>query len=114
VEIRETALIVGLVAKGDNRKVDKETIVWWHDLIGDLSFKDAQCAVRQFRRESTEWLMPAHVRRLVAAYRAERMTAAGEIVPDVDPDDPTYFRRLRELRAAAADGRDVQKLIGRK
>lgn len=111
--IDETAAILALVAKGDNRTVDKEAVVYWHDLIGDLSFTDAQRAVRQFRRESTDYLMPAHIRRLVASYRSERIAAVGQIVPDIDPDDPTYFRRLRELRAAAAEGRDVQKLIGR-
>lgn len=113
MQISETALIVGLIAEGDNRKIDKTTIVYWHDLIGDLPFQDTQQAVREHRRTTTEWLMPAHIRRLVASYRSQRIAAAGQIVPDVDPDDPTYFTKLRKLRTAIADGQPTHPQITR-
>lgn len=110
MNIRETSLIVGLVAEGDNRKVDERTIAYWHDLIGDLRFVDAQQAVREFRRESTEWLQPAHVRQRVKRIRASRLEAAGPLVPAVDADDPNYFRELRRLRDAVADGQDLKQI----
>lgn len=111
MNIDETAAILALVAKGDNRKVDRETIVFWHDLIGDLDFGEAQQAVRAFRRESTDYLMPAHVRQRVAAVRRERLSRAGHLVPGGDPDDPGWFLRLRELRRQVAGGSTRQ--IGR-
>lgn len=112
MEIRETALIVGLVAQGDNRNVDERTIAYWHDLIGDLNFQDAQTAVREFRRESTEYLMPVHVRQRVARLRADRIASAGRLEPVCGPDDPNYFRELRLLRSAVAEGRVLPKQIG--
>jgi len=66
----ETAAVLAKIKLGDNRQVDNAGLVLneWHDAIGDLEYTDAIAAVVLHRRESTEYLMPAHIR--VGAKRA--------------------------------------------
>jgi len=66
----EVSAVLVKIQLGDNRHVDKEGLVLrdWFDSIGDLNYSDAIAAVVLHRRESTEYLMPAHIR--VGAKRA--------------------------------------------
>lgn len=63
----------------DRRKVGDADVVAWRAAIGDLDFPDALDAVVGHYTESTEWLMPAHVRTRVKAIRSARL--AKEIPP---------------------------------
>lgn len=56
----------------DNRDVGQVTVASWQQIIGHLDFGDAVEAVVMHRRESADWLMPAHVVRNVARVRARR------------------------------------------
>lgn len=101
--LTETAKVLGLIGVVDNRNVDQATIAAWHDLIGPLDFDDALAAVRDHRRVSTAYLLPAHVIGGVRSIRAARLAAQPDPLPGVDPDDvPRYQSERRRLRAAAA------------
>jgi len=67
----ETAAVLAKIKLGDNRQVDNAGFVLneWHDAIGDLEYSDAIAAVVLHRRESTDYLMPAHIR--IGAKRAK-------------------------------------------
>lgn len=113
MDISGTSRVVALIALGDRRHVDDETLLHWHDVIGDLDERDALQAVRDHRKTSTEYLMPAHVRAGVRGIRRARLAAIGPVLPDVDPDDvQAYQARRRELLARAASGRPIPNQIG--
>ncbi|MGN6200003.1 hypothetical protein [Humibacter sp.] len=83
MNIKETAAVLAKIKLGDNREVTTLVIQEWHDAIGDLAYADAVEAVRMHRRDSTDYLMPAHVwanARLVASRRErdERIQAQAE------------------------------------
>ena len=112
MNILETGKVLGLIAVVDNRHVDAATIAAWHDLIHDLDFADACEAVRVHRRESTDYLLPAHVRAGVRRIRAARLSAVPDPLPDVDPDDvPAYQLRRRQMRAVIASPEPLRREI---
>lgn len=103
MDVTQTSKVLALAAVVDNRVVDRATIAAWHDLIGRLDFTDACEAVREHRRTSTEYLVPAHVIAGVHRIRAARLAAVPDPLPDVDPDDVTAYQlRRRQMRAAIA------------
>lgn len=55
----ETGKLLTFISGLDNRKLSKETILAWHQLLGDVHFEDALEAARQHYRDSRDWLMPA-------------------------------------------------------
>jgi hypothetical protein len=108
VKPSDTADLLGLAAFYDNRTVDASVIAAWHDALGDLDRDDAITAVRAHYSESTDWLMPAHVRTRVRKIRADRAVSLDQVQPppDLDPDDvPAYLTWLRrELETVAGGG----------
>lgn len=103
MDLGQTGQLLALVQIGDNRRVDRAVIAAWHDLVHDLPLDDALDAVRQHRRESTDYLLPAHVIAGVRRIRGARLRAAPEPMPDVDPDDvPAYQARRRQMLAEIA------------
>lgn len=89
--------LLTIIAAVDNRQVGQITVEAWLDAIGDLAFTDCREAVRQHRRTSTEWLMPAHVRDLVQRVVDHRQSSANTVLPTANPD------REAEYRAELAD-----------
>lgn len=74
----QIAALLGLAAARDYRKVGETDVLAWHEDLHDLDFDDAREAVSRHYRESTERLMPAHVRRIVAQIARERRQAERE------------------------------------
>jgi hypothetical protein len=68
----EVARLLAAAAMFDYRKIEKADAQAWHFVLGDLDFDDAMEALRRHYAESTERLMPAHVRHGVRAIRDER------------------------------------------
>lgn len=72
MSIDELARVLAKIQLGDNRQVDALVIREWFDTIGDLSFEDSVAAVTLHRRESTAYLLPAHIIANVKRIRADR------------------------------------------
>ncbi|GAB3817750.1 hypothetical protein GCM10027605_68970 [Micromonospora zhanjiangensis] len=68
----QVAAILGLIAARDRRTVGEVDVHAWHEDIGDLDFDDVRQAISAHFRDSTEYLMPAHIRRLAAGLARER------------------------------------------
>jgi hypothetical protein len=96
--------LLTLIAVRDNRTVGRTTAIVWHEDIGDLAFADCREAVGRHFRESTDWLMPATVRRLVKAIRTERLNGFQYVPVAGDDNTQVYLAALRDQRAAVADG----------
>lgn len=62
MNIEQTATLLAEIQMIDNRRVDEEVLLQWHELVGDLEHAMAREAVMLHRRESPVWLTPAHVR----------------------------------------------------
>jgi hypothetical protein len=75
----EVVDLLTAAAMFDRRTVGKADTEAWLAVVGDLPFDDALAAVRGHYTDSTDWLMPAHVRRRVKAMRADRL--ARQVIP---------------------------------
>lgn len=75
----ETAELLTYIAAFDRRTIGKADVLAWHEIIGHLELMDCKQAVTAHFRESTDYLMPAHVVRLarnIADTRRNRETIA--------------------------------------
>jgi hypothetical protein len=113
----EVVKVLARVQMDDNRQVDRVVVQSWVEEIGDLDFQDALDAVVMHRRETTQWLMAAHVRENVrriryARERAERVAApkairAPEITLDreaFEAETQRWIEFYREQKAASRGG----------
>ena len=111
MDIQQTAQLLALIKVGDNRTVDRTVIAAWHDLVHDLPLDDALEAVRAHRRESTDYLLPAHVIGGVKRIRGARLAAVEPPLPDVDPDDvAAYQARRRRMLAQIASPNTLRQI----
>ena len=104
----ETSRILALCASYDRRKTGEADVLAWHRIIGDLPFTDCEQAVLAHYGETTDWIMPAHVRNRVKEARRERILTAGIPAPPPEllDDPPAYSAALQAAATAIADGRD--------
>ncbi len=73
INLEQTAKLLARIKIGDNRTVNDEvTMDWFHALDGQVTFVDAINAVSLHRRESTDYLQPAHIVRLAKRLREDR------------------------------------------
>ena len=108
MNIEQAAAVLAKAAALDNRSQSDAAILAWHEVIGDLDYRDALNAVTIHRRESTEYLMPVHVRRIAEKLRTERQELE------------FHEQQRRELEAYAANAGpltdrsgDIQSLVAR-
>jgi hypothetical protein len=108
VNAKETARLLALCASYDRRKVGEADVLAWHRVLGDLPFADCEQAVIGHYTDSTDWIMPAHVRQRVETARRQRVFDAGIPAPPPELlDDPAaYGAALRAAATAIADGQD--------
>jgi hypothetical protein len=97
----------------DRRKVGEADVIAWHGAVKDLDFLDAQDAVIGHYTESTEWLMPAHVRRRVKAIRAARvaLTPVPAPPPELADRPGAYKQAIQDAVAKMARGFALPKQI---
>ena len=99
----EVVKVLGRIQLGDNRQADKATLGEWIADIGDLDFQDAIAAVTMHRRESTAYLMPAHIRANVRTIRARRERELRRTQPRaIEPNRITLDRARFEAETQAA------------
>lgn len=93
----ETALLLGAIAARDQRTVGETDVLAWHEDLGDLPFEDARAAVSRHFRDSTDRIMPAHIRRQVRIIRDERRASSevAALPPGRFEDDPDRDERIR-------------------
>lgn len=97
----------------DRRKVGQTDVLAWHAAVKDLDYLDAQDAVIGHYTETTDWLMPAHVRKRVKDIRAARvaLTPVPAPPPDLANRPVDYQTALREAVAKMARGFALPKQI---
>lgn len=71
----ETARILAAMAAFDRRTVGDSDVIAWHAVLSDVDYEDALMAVRNWYTRNTEWIMPAHVRKLVEDIQRERQVS---------------------------------------
>lgn len=75
--IDELKQVLTKIQLGDSRQVDRLILAEWNDTIGDLDYHDAIAAVTMHRRESTAYLLPAHIIANVKRIREDRAQSFG-------------------------------------
>jgi len=109
----EANRLLAAIALGDNRTTDDTAVAYWAGLLYDIRLEDALNAVVVHRRESTEWLQPAHIIRLVRAERARRIDAANLVYEPIGEESTRQFLdRIAATYRAAGDGRMDPRNIG--
>jgi hypothetical protein len=93
----ETIDLLTTCAAYDRRTIGKTDAVAWHAVVGDLPFDQAQKAVFAHYGESTEWIMPAHVRTRVKRQQRDE-AERGRIRELLDPQ--AYRREVEQADAA--------------
>lgn len=92
MNIQQTNQLLARIQVIDNRQIGDSTVLAWHELVGDLDYAASVEAVRLHFRESTSYLLPAHVVQGVA-----RILHA-----DPNPEDEHGNRLARDEAALAA------------
>lgn len=72
MNLEETAAVLAKAAGFDNRTVGDANVLAWHEILGELDIRDCLRAITLHHSDSTEYLMPAHVRRIAEKVRSER------------------------------------------
>ena len=110
----EAGKLLALMALYDNRTVGNADVLAWLKVIGDLSYQDAETAVTEHYRDTTERIMPAHVRQRVKAIRAERLRLTPVPAPPAELLDnaDAYRAYLRAAARRIADGQPSRLRIG--
>jgi hypothetical protein len=110
---QEANMLLTAIAIGDNRTTDDDAVEYWRALLADTRLEDAMQALATHRRESTEWIQPAHIRRLVKAERARRIDAANIVYEPIGEENARQFLdRVAAVYRAAGDGRMDPRRIG--
>jgi glutathione S-transferase len=108
MNIIETGKLLAVIGAVDRRQeAGKSEILAWQELLADAAYADAEAAVREHRRTSTDWIQPAHILAGATKIRSRRLEIAektGEAFPN-DIEGVSYFDELRALRKAIGDGR---------
>lgn len=101
----EVTRLLALAAGFDRRTVGESDARAWHVLLADVKFGDAQTALYEHFRTSTDWLMPAHILDGVRRIRRARLDAYGTYLPSPEvADDLETQRRVMKM---VADGEPV-------
>lgn len=103
----DVARVLATCALYDFRTIDVSDAAAWFKVIGDLDVEDALEAVARHYADSTDRMMPAHLRRGVRALREERnrlQPHPARALPSRFEDD--MGRQVR-LKAGAATVREV-------
>lgn len=102
----EVSTLLAVIAATDNRTVGRLDVDTWAAILPvDMPLADAQAAVIEHRRTSTEWLQPKHIIDSVGQVRRERLRRAG--LPPI-PGGLTYAQEGEWRRAWCAAVKDAE------
>lgn len=112
----QTAQMLTIASMVDSRTVAPETVEAWHEILGDLDFDMAREAMTRHRRESTDYLMPAHIvahynqiekERRALIRRAERVGLIEKGWPVEKPIPSSVATGIEEHEADRAEPRNA-------
>lgn len=106
MRLSEAGDLLALISAYDNRHVSEEVSAAWYDLLGPYTLAEAKHAVKKHFFESTDYLQPAHVVRIIKAERKARLSKVETIVPgraDMT-DTATELATTKALTKAVASG----------
>lgn len=72
METREAFQLLTLASARDGRTVDAAVAAVWADDLEDVAIADAVAAARYHYRETSDWLMPSHIRAGIARIKRQR------------------------------------------
>lgn len=102
--------VLAKCASYDRRKTGDSDTIAWLQVLGDLAYDDCIAAVIAHYSETTDWIMPAHIRNRVKEIRKQRIQDAD--VPPPPPelldDTAAWCAAVRAAATAVADGRDPE------
>jgi hypothetical protein len=101
---RECSELLTYASIIDNRTVTRESVAAWWEVLGHLDVTLARQAIVQHRRESTEYLMPAHVIR--GAQRLRTAARAIESPPECPRHSGYLITRYTPVCAACERERE--------
>ena len=104
----EASRLLAKCASYDRRKVGEADIIAWYQVLSDLDYDDCTAAVIAHYAETTDWIMPAHIRQRVKETRDKRLqdTEIPPPPPELLDDPDAYSAALHAAAVAIADGRD--------
>jgi hypothetical protein len=102
VNVQQTTELLVLIQIIDNRRVDEAVVIAWHELLDDVEFDAAREALKLHRRESTEWVTPAHVRANVTRILHADRWPTDEYGNALERDEPALEARERLTDARRA------------
>ena len=107
MDLDETAKLLTVIAAYDNRNVQRETVIVWHQAVGHLQLTVAQHAVALHFKESTAYLMPGHVNAAARRVQDELDRQQRRSRPALEPAAVTLDRAAHEaeFREALAEYR---------
>jgi hypothetical protein len=112
----EAAALLAVASGIDNRKPSAEAAESWAKTLKSLPLEDCREAVYDHYRESTDFLMPAHIVERVRKIRTARLADMGDVQPPAaieaiqDPDefDRAYRAWLLDIRNRVARGEALE------
>lgn len=115
---KEAGDLLAKCASYDRRTTGEADIIAWLQALGDLSYRDCEAAVVAHYADSTDWIMPAHIRHRVKEIRRIRLqdTEIPAPPPELLNNPPAYRAWLREAARRIADGEPAdppQAITGR-
>lgn len=92
---KELQMLLAKASIIDKRNVDRVTLLHWGEILGDITYLEANAALVQVRRtiDPKTYLVPSHITRIVYGWREEHAKA--------NPDSPgtyglVYVSELRK------------------
>jgi hypothetical protein len=106
----EMGRVLAKCASYDRRKVGEAEIIAWLQVLGDLRYDDCLTAVIAHYGETSDWIMPAHIRNRVKEIRKQRVHDADmpPPPPELLDDTAAWCAAVRAAATAVADGRDPE------
>lgn len=108
----EAGRLLAKVSGNDGREVGEVTVLAWQETLADVPYPDAMAAVTRHYRQSTDFLMPAHLVILVEQLRRERRQAERDDAHDGRLQE--YDKRPTLAALPASTRKAVAAVTGRR
>lgn len=99
----DAARVLAKAQAYDRRTVGQADVQAWYEALCDLDLNAVLAAVADHYRDSTDWLMPAHVRRLTRQAPSDRPLRAAIAEQSVAFDAVANRRGIEAARTALAE-----------